>query len=478
MFKKLLLIYLIFLFLYYPVFGSYFSQDDFFHFKVALEYPTSFFGFLKMFGFYGFSERGVAFYRPLFREVLYNFNYFLFGLNSFPFRLLQVFLHLVNCYLVWVLMEGLFKLRRAWMVVFMFAIGAANVGALYYLAGGIQAQGALFFVLLMALALHRKKVLAGFIFYLLALCSHEMAALSGLVLAFGVFLLQGNGMSKKKFVYILGWIVTMILYLIIDFWVIGTSSGEVQYRPVFEIGRTINTLAWYLAWSMGLPEMTVDFVRSGLKLDPRLMQFWGRYYLILFPMFFVIICGIAVRVGYLLSRGRSKLQERRLWLMVMVFLAGILPVIFLPWHKKTYYLYLSLPFFWGSIFYLFQNVNKKIVGLFIVLLFIFNTVSLQLAGKTYWAINRAKLAKSLMVQMQSVYPTLPKGAVVFVRNDPNYQVFSLEWGNTSKQAYFALSGEDAFNLYYKDMTLRVYYEDLLDGNSVPEGALEFTAFVD
>lgn len=66
--------------------------------------------------------------------------------------------------------------------------------------------------------------------------------------------------------------------------------------------------------------------------------------------------------------------------------------------------------------------------------------------------------------MKSTYPTLPKGAIVYFKNDPQYPFLTQEWGGTSKQASLILNGADALQLLYNDPTLKVYYEDL---SSIP-----------
>ena len=60
---------------------------------------------------------------------------------------------------------------------------------------------------------------------------------------------------------------------------------------------------------------------------------------------------------------------------------------------------------------------------------------------------------------------MPEGAVVYFKNDPNYPFIAEDWGGSSKQAFFILSGDNAAQLLYKDNSIRSYYEDL---GSLPE----------
>src|SRR3990172_11213993 len=119
------IIYSAVLILYYPALTTFFSHDDFFHFKVSLT-DGSLRQFLNFFGFHPFEQRLIAFYRPLFREVLYNLFYYIFGLNHLPFRIFSFFIHFVNIYLVFIFIQKIFKKNSvAYFSAFFFGITAA-----------------------------------------------------------------------------------------------------------------------------------------------------------------------------------------------------------------------------------------------------------------------------------------------------------------------------------------------------------------
>ncbi|OGC69205.1 hypothetical protein A2415_01080 [candidate division WWE3 bacterium RIFOXYC1_FULL_39_7] len=452
---------------YWPVLGTYFGGDDFFHFKVSLT-DGSFGGFLKLFGFYPFGERGIAFYRPFFREVTYNVFYSLFGLNILPFRLTQIALQFGNILLVYLLAKKLLgSIRMAFFSALFFGLTAANVGILYYLAGGIQAQGATFFGLLSILSFSSSKKLKAFTFFVLGLACHEMA------IGIPVILMGWKWMEAKKFIwrdYFEFWLYFIILgiYLYLNIFVIGFSEAEAQYKLVFSIPKLINTLGWYGVWSLGLPEMTVDFVRSGLRVDPRLMEMWGRYYVVIWPAFFAS----GLLILWQILGNLKKVIGKRFVILGLWFLVGILPVLFLPIHKKTYYLALSLPGFWMGVVYLTEKMKNSVFVVLVGLLISLNVVSVKLAGKTYWAINRARVAEKILSDFEKEYPALPRKSSIYVKNDPSYAIFSQEWGGTSRQAFYALSGSDAWQLKYHDFGIKVFYEDL---NERPDG--EVTDFV-
>ena len=195
--KKALPLILIFaatVLLFYPVLGIYFPGDDFFHFKVA-QTDGSLPAFVKLFGFYPFSARGIVFWRPIFREALYNIFFLLWGLNHLPFRILALTLHLFNIALVYILIQKFFaKKVLSFFTAFFFGVTAANVGVLYYLAGGIQAQGATMFVLA-TLLLFDKHTRLSFLTFVLALASHELAVIA-LPLLLALSLIQKKSLKR------------------------------------------------------------------------------------------------------------------------------------------------------------------------------------------------------------------------------------------------------------------------------------------
>lgn len=473
-----IIIYSAVLILYYPALFTYFSHDDFFHFKVSLT-NGSLREFINFFGFHPFEERQIAFYRPIFREVLYNIFYNLFGLNHLPFRILAFAIHFINIYLVFVFMQMLLRRRFiSYFTAFFFAITAANVAPFYYLAGGIQTQGATLFILLSVITflcyLEEKQIKLkyySFAFFSLALASHEQSAIIPILLSGLIIIKYRFKTALKKIVSLWPLFLLVLIYVYLNLAVIGYSSAETQYKIVFSIKSTIQTFLWYLVWGLGLPETFVDFLLPGFKLNPSLMRYWGNYYRIIFPTFFISLTSIIFAKIYLLIKQEKRLFDKGLFFLVIWHPLGILPVIFLPAHKSTHYLYPSLPALWGIIGYLIYNsyqtlkkshfnLSNMFLGLFLSSATLLSSTSAVLGRTTYWAAQRGKYAGKLINEVRVKYPSLPKGATLYFTNDLNYPFVSKDWGGTSKQAYFALNGENALQLFYKDPTLKVYYEDL------------------
>lgn len=483
-FFSLLIIFATVLILYHPVFSVYFSQDDFFHFKVS-QTDNTFLGFLKLFGFYPFEERGIAFYRPLLREGLYNIYYSLFGLNVVPFRLLSVGLHFINIFLVYTLIEKLFRRRfLTFFVAFFFGISTPNVAILYYLAGGIQILGAATFLLLSTLFFlkhlegkGKRSKLLSFLFFIPGLGSHENAAVVPIVLAGLIFVrVPLNKFIGDAIKRLWPFFVVLFVYLFLDIFKIGFSQSEEQYKVVFSLKGILNSFTWYLAWALGIPEMLIDFVRPGLRLNPSLMRHWGDYYSVIFAFFFLSLFLLGTPLSYIVLKRRQYLKDKRFWFFVLWFTVSVSPVLLLPLHKSTYYLGTGLAGFWSIIGFLlfsgYWEIRKKnlnfanmVLGGVITALIVFLVASVKIGEMTYWAATRGRIAESLVGDVSSMYPQLPQGSAIYFMNDPEYLFVAEEWGGTSKQAAFILNNEDALQLLYKDPGLKVFYEDL---GGIPE----------
>lgn len=480
MFKKLLpflFIFVVVVLLYYPVLSTYFSQDDFFHFKISLT-NGSLYGFINLFGFHSFEERGIAFYRPISRELVFNVAYLIFGLNSLPLRIFSFLIHFINIYLVYLVVRTLSKNKNlSYFVAFFFGITSANVATLYYLSGGIQTLLATTFILMSLLFFYQylkvnslKFKILSFFTFLLAISSHEQAIIIPFLIL-GLILISQRRI-KNYLLDLLPYFLIIIILSSLEVFVIGFSSSEQQYQPIFNIKTAFNSLFWYSSWAMGIPETLIDFVNPGFRLNPTLLRYWSNYYIFIFPAFFISIGLLIIEIVYLIIKRSSIFKNKVFLFSLFWFPLGLLPVILLPLHKSTHYLLISLPAFWtliGLILFEFYQrnkirnllLNKLYLSLIILGLMVLSTTSAILGSNNYWAATRGKIAERLITDLKNKYPTLPKSAIVYFKNDPDYPYVAKDWGGTSKQANLVLNGSDALQLLYKDPTLKVFYEDLL-----------------
>lgn len=467
--KKFIPVFIIFaivLLFYFPTFFVSFSGDDFFMFKVSLT-NGSVGEFIKLLGVYPFSERGIAFYRPIFREILHNIYFNFFGLNHVPFRILLMGVHFLNISLVYFLIRKIFKKKSlSFFISLFFGISSANVATLYYIPGGIESSGAVTFALLTLifyvkfLESGKQKIrLLSLAFFALALVSHEIIIATPLILSAYVAIFSSKKTLLKNLFQLWPFFLMVTALLYIDIFKIGLSPTEEQYRAVFDPKKILHSFSWYLLWAFGLPEMLIDFVLPGFKLNPSLMRYWGNYYIVIFitAAFSFLILSAMLFFSFL---RKGVILKKEFIFAAIWFIVAISPVILLPAHKSTHYLIFALTGFWSLIALLAFNFPRKAIIVLFILLFTLQAASIKLGEKTHWAATRGKLAEKLIKDIKSKYPILPKGVIIYFENDPSYPYLTKEWGGTSKQASLILNNSDALQLLYKDPSLQVFYEDL------------------
>jgi hypothetical protein len=451
----LLLVFIAVLAIYFPVFSLYFTQDDFFHLKMGTASSVS--DFLNFFSFR--NPYGYPFYRPLATQVYYFLMKSLFSLQPLYFHLTSFLFFLGNIFLVYGIGEKLLKKRHfGFLMSFLYALNASNLGSLAYISNFQEIGMAFFLFLSFWLYLENKKIAP--LFFVFSLLSKENAMVFPLLLIVYEFLL-----GKKK------WKKTLFYWFILGFYVVFRLGGGLLasplggpdvsvYQPIFELRTLINSYFWYLLWGIGLPEMLIDFVGPGLKIDPRLIIYYRREVQIIFSASLVFVLLLA---GSILRSPKKEKKKEAFFLLW--FLIGLLPVIFWPWHKFSYYLTLPLLGLIGFFVLLLKNLPKILIGVAVLLLLTISLTTIHLSWRTYWVITRAKIAQNLIHDLKEKYPELPRGATLYFENDPDYPLI-LGFGNSSTQAYYTLSGENGPQVIYDDYSLRVYYQDL---EKPPEG---------
>ncbi len=449
----LFLIFLIVLGLYFPVFSLYFSQDDFFHLKMSqAESIGDFLGFFSPKNPYGYS-----FYRPLTTQVYLFGIRFLFGLQPLFFHLVAFVFFLANLLLVFKIVERIVRNRNlGFLAAFLYAINASNLGSLAYIAVFEEIGMTFFFFLSFWFYLQKKKW--ALLTFILALLSRETAIIFPLLLIFYEWML-GKKEWQKTFPF---WLI-LFLY---GFLRIGMGLPNASvYQSVFSLNKICNSFFWYLLWGVGLPEMLVDFVGPGFEISPNLFNWYRTEMTIILgaSLLFLFLAVVAI------SKLPKKNYKKEIFLVVW-FLATLLPVVFWPWHKFSYYLTVPLLGLLGFIIVLLKNLPKFLMALTVFLLAVISLTTINLSWRTYWVITRAKIAENLVCDLKQKYPELPKGTSLYFQNDPDYPKIS-GFGNSSTQAYYALSGVNGPQVIYDDLALKVYYEDI---EKPPEGEEVFS----
>ena len=444
---------------------SYFSQDDFFHLRLVMDkkisdIPWFFTNFLE----------GQTFYRPLSRETYNLLIYTVFGLNPLPFHVVNLLLILANLVLIYLTIRKLNKNHfLAYFTLIIYFFSSIHSIELYYLASVQTLMATTFSLFCLQFYINYfterniNYYLSSILFFLISLLCHESAIVLPGIIFLTNFVIQGPTL-KEKTLLTLPFIFLSIFYFTTTIDLSNLPKQQI-YQPVFQIKTILNTLGWYILWSFGLPETIVDFVKPGFILKEEFIIWYRDYVKIVFPLLFIAISFLIMKVWF---QRKTLFSEFFLFFAIGSFIISISPFLLFPQHKFVYYL--SLPIIWFSTALGFILANSWKAGniyklLTILMLISFIIISYQtntLNITTHWAAKRAKAAEVLIQQIKLDHPSVPKGSVFYIKDDPYYPDIAKEWGTSSKQAFYILSGKDAVQLIYNDLTIRAYFEDVND----------------
>ncbi len=407
---------------------------------------------------------GQTFYRPLSRETYNLIMYKLFGLNPVPFHMVNLFLILVNVRLLSLFVKNLTgNSLPAIFTAFIYLFSSVHDIELYYLASVQTLMMTTFALvsLLFYLKFLKSRILnyylASILSFLLALFCHESAIMVLAMIFLITFVNRGGIRQKVRFLFPI--VILGFLYYL-SVWDRSNLPNQQVYKAIFQPKAVLNTLSWYVLWSFGLPEMLVDFVKPKLVLKSEFILWYGDFAKIVFPLTFFVVSILSIIIWSL----RKIIFAKDFLFFIASFLISISPFLFFPQHKFVYYL--SLPIIWfsaalGLILALLWRVGNFQKGIAACILLAFMMISFEtisLNSKTHWAAKRAKSAEVLIEQFKKDYPSVSKASIFYITDDPNYPVIAKEWGTSSKQAFYILSGSDALQLLYKDPSIKVYYE--------------------
>ena len=459
----------------------FFSQDDFFHLRIIMDK-----NFTDVPSFYISALPDQTFYRPLSRETFNLVMYRIFGLNAYPFHLVNLILIFANILLTFLVIQKITSNNiLAYFTTAIYGLSAIHSIELYYLAS-VQTLlatslmlTAIYFYIRFIRENGLEKYLVSFLSYLLALFCHESAIVLPAIL-FVVEIYQFG--FKLRLVSLIKHLSLFGILGLFQTFSIVTSSLPVQevYKPVYSIDSIINTLGWYSLWSFNLPEMLVDFVGPDFSINPNFIKWYGQYVWIVLPMFIFTSASLII----ISLRLKTKLfQGGFLFLFISCYTITILPFLFFPKHKFIYYLSFGAVWFSAILGYVLSLAWQRSRLMRILSIAVLITVSLisfqttALNQITYWAAKRAVAAKSLLKSIHQNYPTVQSGTIFYIFDDPSYPEIARQWGTSSRQAAYILSGSDALKLFYNDSTIETYYQaaDDLPKNINREKVINFMA---
>ena len=468
--------------IFFPAFNTFFTNDDFFLLKISkIENIGEFINFFNLTK----GTDGLGMYRPLTTQVFYSLSWKFFNLNPICLHIISFMTFAGIIYLVYKLAKIVTHSENVSLIAaFLYATSATHFGHLYYLAT-YQELGMTLFTLLSCLFfleyLNKQrfgKWLLSFLFFLLSLLSKETAVMAPfliILLYLFVSFQRRSKLSAKKFIYsLIPYFLILFIYFFFRFSSYGFATGD-SYIWNFSIERAVNTLGWYGLWSLNLPEMLVDFVGPGLKLNPNLLKYYSKEIipiLILFALELVILLYAFIKVIINIFRNHKpgKLLITHYPLFIILFggawfVLALVPVLFLPVHKFTFYLTMPLVSISVAVSYLLVSNNKKpITILFLATWFSLSILTLTLTVKTNWITKGQETARRVHnylienelalgkyetivfydTEEDKGLPWSPSGILKVVLSDNNYlkvfwnDRFSVKYYNSEDQTAEAL----------------------------------------
>jgi hypothetical protein len=456
---KPLAIFIVPLAMFWPSLFGFFTNDDFFFLRIA--HVSSFKDFFNFFNLLN-DVGGIGVYRPLTLRVFYFLGVELFRLNPMPLHVISFITFFINIFMVGRLVELLTKNHKiALLSSFLYATSVTHFGQLYYI-GAFQELFLTLLFLSSVIFFIKNKVKTSMFLFVLALMSKETAVVIPFVLIATHFYLRLTSVAKvslrKLTAMLTPYFVILGIYLFLHFHNFGTISGD-SYVWDFSPSRAVNSIGWYGLWSLNLPEMLVDFVGPGLHLNPNLLKYWAQEIIPIFILFFI---QVAIMIGLFFKFVKSaKGVNKNSWYLIIFslfwFAATLLPVLFLPVHKFTYYL--TLPLFGVVLIlgYLLNEarLNRIVIGLFLAVWTIMSFLTLRLTINTNWIIQGAKTSERVYQYFKANRASLAGSKIIFV---DTLEDKSLPWSPTATLKT-VLSGNNFFYVFYPEFSEKVKFAD-------------------
>jgi len=439
---------------YSDAFSHFFYQDDLFHFQISraesLQEAAAWFNPINEFGY--------QIYRPLGTQVVFFVMQSLFGLNHSAFTLLIILLLSTNSWLIWLLLRHKTTPLLALLLSVFYLTHHQNIGIVYFLST-VQLSLALFFTLLALHTIRRKPKfwqVKVWLLYIVAIFCQEISLLNSLIFAILLWL-EAPVQIKKQWRLILALGLTTLAYLAMRFYFINAQIFDNEhYQISLNLKSLLNNSVWFGLWLLSVPEYVVNFVGSGLRPLPPL---FGQYRL----ESILSLSVLAVSASVFVQLSRKALQQPKSLLYFACFLFSLAPVLVFPWHKYVYHLPIASVFVLLYLAELLGQKASKFAPLLLALLIAGAVTTNFIDRSTSYNYQRGKISGHF--KRSVAWEQLSQGSpTILVANDPDFTVFSPEWGNTSTQAKIIFKDNLFFTLLSGNEQLRVIYED-----DLPEG---------
>lgn len=444
-----LIIFAASLFLFYPSLNYYFFQDDWFVLNWVKNADT-----WSLFGL----RPDIIYWRPISMPLFFKFTNTIFGLNPLGFHLIGFFIHLINSALVYILFRKLaISTRNSLLASFIYATAAFHFVPLSWASTTSYIIGPTFILSTIILFL-RGKIRFSFISFILGLTSQELT----LTVIPILLVIKGPSILKK----LLSFIILALTYVVFRLFIVPaptTGAYEMAANP-----QVVTNLFWYLAWIFNMPERlsTIFYFANIPESIKNTLEFW-RYFII--PLILMASFGVLVIF--------TKAQITKLAQGLLIFLAGILPVLFLPKHVYPMYLVIASL---GIIYITAASLDRLKLGgrstiLVGLLFFASSYLTLSFTRQNHWVVNQQAIAKAYSQEAKKAAPDPPPNSVFLIRYanrefSQKHNFVLLRSEDTIRQS---LNDQDALQVIYSDKTMRSLFERETELPRLPEGSKVF-----
>lgn len=443
------LVLLLTLLIFSPSFKTGFSQDDYKNLYLSQNINQVFSSFNI------FQKAEYPFFRPISTQLYFYILRQLFGLKPFFYHIFNFIMFAVNILLVNKLIILLTKSQKAGIFgIIFFAVNTTHFAPMNSPAY-VQELFFVCFSVLSIIFLLKKQKKKEIVFFILALMSKE----TGVILPF-VYLLIDIVLQKTQFFRSVKSHLTIFIILLIYlfghifFYGVPKSSSY-----VFQFGKSnILSLMWYFLWALSTPNILIDFLLPGFKMN-KVFFVIGGY------QAFLAIIGICVLlfclVPFFLFALRNNNLKKLTFCCSLWFAMGVLPLIIFPLHKLAVEQSFSLVAFaiWSGAVLgkIWDNnfVNKFLIALFMLFYTAFAINSVSLAYKTHWTVRSAAQAKNVFSYLFHKYPNLKKGQVLYFKNG----VVKIPEYGSSRQIYLATGEGKGFEVVY-GYKFKLFFEEI------------------
>ena len=423
-------------FLFYPSVSYYFFQDDWFVLNWVQD--SDLVSLLKF-------RTDIIYWRPFSMPLFFKITSLAFGLNPFAFHLLTFIFHLLNSSLIYLLFRQKFTRHIAAFTAFLYATAAFHFIPLSWLSTTSYVIGPTF-ILGTLLFFLKDKPRISLIFFLLGLASSELT-LTAIPVA---FLLSQK--YKKAIFALRPFLAVALVYLVTRF-VIFPLPQQGQYELAFAPKIATNVF-WYFAASFNMPEaISTVFYFSNIRGSLAAAgEFW-KYF----------TGPILLAATWLALTLITRTNIKEITRAAGLFLAGIFPVILLPFHFYPMYIVVaSLGVFYALAAALakLKSWQTPTVAAFALIWFVSSFLTLSFTRTNHWVANLESISKVYVNETLRFIKDPQQGPAFLFRN-PDIE-FAKKYGFTivknEQNIRQALNDQDAMQVIYKDKSAKSFYE--------------------